>query len=254
MASGVAPARNPRRRVDRVWWVRGLPCEMKSVPVLLGDTLWIHGYGSPQNNKGRQIELPEFAAAIEKMDKDGDKLLNQKELTDRRIRGYFPYLDLNQDGQMDAHEWSMCRASFASVNAAMAIRVGGKGDMTDKSVLWRYYRSIPQLPSPLITDDTYYMLGDQGGLVTTLDPTSGELRERGRVGTGGDAHFASPVAADGKVYLLSESGVLAVLAADRGLEPLHQADFGETCFATPSLSGGSVWVRTMSHLYRLGTR
>src|SRR5690606_14705827 len=193
---------------ERVWWIRGLPSEMKSVPVLLGDTLWIHGFGSPQNNKGRQIELPEFAEAVVQMDKDGDKLISKQELTDERISRYFQFLDLDQSGSLNGDEWRLCRASFAAVNAAMAVRVGGVGDMTDKSVLWQYYRSIPQLPSPLIIDDVYYLLADQGGMVATISAQNGEMLEKARVGAAGDAYFTSPVCGDGKVYLLSEAGLL----------------------------------------------
>jgi outer membrane protein assembly factor BamB len=237
---------------ERVWWIRGLPSEMKSVPVLLGDTLWIHGFGSPQNNKGRQIELPEFVAALEQMDKDGNKLISKNELTDRRISRYFHFLDLNANSTLDADEWRLCRASFASVNAAMAVRVGGEGDMTDKSVLWQYYRSIPQLPSPLIINGIYYLLGDQGGLMSTVRADTGEFVEKARVGEAGDAYFTSPVCGDGKVYLLSEAGLLTVLAAGKELKPIHSVEFGEPCFATPALVDNKIWLRTHGHLYCFG--
>ena len=235
----------------RVWWVRGLPCEMKSVPVLRGDTLWIHGYGSPMNDRGRQVELPAFVDAIKALDADADGELARDEIQERRVKGYFKFLDLDHSGAMNAAEWRLCRAAFASVNAAMAIRVGGRGDMTESAVRWRYYRSIPQLPSPLVLDDVYYLASDQGGVVTTISASTGERIEKARVGEAGDAYFTSPVAGDDKVYLLGESGVLTVLKAG-GLEVLHRADFGEECYATPALVGGSVWVRTQGRLYRLG--
>ena len=238
----------------RVWWIRGLPAEMKSVPVLIGDTLWIHGFATPLNNHGRQLDLPAFEAALKEMDKNGDKLLAADELADRRVKRYFRFSDLDSNGKMDNEEWELIRASFASVNCAMAVRVGGSRDMTDTSVLWHYYRSIPQLPSPLIVGDAYYLLADQGGLMSTISPDKGELLEKGRVGRGGDAHFASPVAGDGKVFVLSEAGILTVLAAGKDLEPLHTADFDDQCYATPALVGGSIWLRTHTQLYRLGKR
>lgn len=236
----------------RIWWIRGLPSEMKSVPVLLGDTLWIHGFGSPQNNKGRQIKIAEFADAVAKMDKDGDGFIGRKELTDRRIARYYQFLDLDKSGALDQDEWRLCRLSFASVNAAMAVRVGGTGDMTDKSVLWRYYRSIPQLPSPLITNGVYYLLSDQGGLMTMISADKGELIEKNRVGEAGDAYFTAPVCGDGKVYLLSENGLLTVLAAGKELKPIHSANFDEPCYATPALVDDKIWLRTYGHLYCLG--
>ena len=86
--------------------------------------------------------------------------------------------------------WS--NSAIEQMNLA-SIGVGGKGDMTDEGVLWRYYRSIPQLPSPLISSGAYYLVADQGGLVTTITADKGELLEKSRVGEAGDAYFASPV-------------------------------------------------------------
>lgn len=237
----------------RVWWIRGLAGEMKSVPVLLGDTLWIHGFASPINNKGRQLDLPEFEAALEQFDSNDNGKIDAAELTDRRARGYAGFVDSNRDKVLDAREWHLLRLSLAAVNCAIAVKVGGEGDMTDENVLWQYYRSIPQLPSPLVTGGTYYLAADQGGLVTALDAESGELQGKERVGHAGDAYFTAPVAGDGKVYLLSEAGILTVLRAGT-LEVLHEADFGETCFATPALVDGSIWLRTDEHLYKLGAK
>lgn len=236
----------------RIWWVRGLPSEMKSVPVLIGDTLWIHGYGSPQNNKGRQIELPPFLDALRHLDQDGDEAISKEEIEDQRVARYFGFLDLDKNGTLDADEWRLCRAAYASINAAMAVRCGGLGDMTDKSMIWQYYRSIPQLPSPLIVNNLYYLVADQGGMVTTLSADKGKLVAKARVGAAGDACFAAPVSGDNMIYLLSEEGRLTILDATKGLQPIHVAEFGEACFATPALAGNRVWLRTSGHLYCLG--
>ncbi len=234
---------------ERRWWVGGLPAEMKSVPVLLGDTLWIHGFASPLNNRGNQIQLPSF----EQADADDDGRVSAQEIPDTRARPYFQFLDLDADGTLDPAEWDMTRAMFSAVNAALAVRVGGEGDVTEQNVLWRSYRDVPQLPSPLILDGVYYMLSDQGGLLTTLAADTGERIEKSRLEQAVDAYFASPVAGDGKVYLLSESGLLTVLAAGRGVEePLHSADFDEPCYATPALEDGRIWLRTQGHLYCFG--
>ncbi len=229
----------------RVWWVGGLPCEMKSVPVLLGDTLWIHGYASPLNDRGNQVEL----GALADSDADGDGRIAPGELSDQRARRYFQFFDLDADGALDASEWDGARAQLASVNAAMAIRVGGAGDVTETNVLWRAYRDVPQLPSPLVAGGAYWLVADQGGLVALLDPATGERLAKTRLEHAIDDYFAAPVAADGKVWLLSESGILTVLRAAREHEVLHVARFEEPCYATPALEEGRIWLRTDERLF-----
>jgi outer membrane protein assembly factor BamB len=240
------------RTGERLWWIRGLPSEMKSVPMLLGDVLWTHGFASPLNNRGQQIALPPFDRALVEMDVGGDGYLQAAEIADAKVQNLFVFFDLDGDGRLGDGEWQKARDALAAVNSAMAIRLGGRGDLTDTNVLWRVYRDIPQLPSPLVYASTYYMLGDQGGLLTTLDPDTGERLEKGRLEAAVDAYYASPVAADGKVYLLSEAGLLTVLAAGQGIETLHTADFDERCYATPALEDGRVWLRTERHLYCFG--
>ncbi|MFT5050747.1 MAG: outer membrane protein assembly factor BamB [Chlamydiales bacterium] len=237
---------------ERLWWVRGLPSEMKSVPVLAGDTLWTHGFASPVNNKGQQVFLPPFDEALAQMDADGDQLIVAGEIPDPQVARLFPFFDLNADGSLDASEWAGTRAALEAVNSAMAIRMGGVGDVTDTHVLWTSYRDISQLPSPLVYRGKYYMLADQGGLLTLLDPDTGERIEKGRLAHAIDAYYTSPVAADGKVYLVGESGILTVLDADGRFEPLCTVDFEEPCYATPALEDGQVWLRTEGHLFCFG--
>ena len=237
---------------ERRWWVNGLPAEMKSIPVLRGDTVWIQGYSLPLNDHGNQIELPTFERATEEMDGDGDGRLSAGEIREPKVADSFRFIDLDGDGGLDAHEWDLTRAFFASANCAMAIQLGGLGDLTDSNVRWRAYRSVPQLPSPLIDGGAYYMLSDQGGLLTILDPDTGARIERGRLDEAVDQYYASPVAGDGKVYLLSESGILTVLKSGGDLQTLHRAEFGEACYATPALEDGRIWLRTRTRLFCFG--
>ena len=237
---------------ERIWWINGLPSEMKSVPVLIGETLWIHGYGGPFNDNGKQIELPPFAEAANEMDKNGDGRIAREEIPNRQVSRWIQFVDPSRDGALDAEEWVGARAFFSAVNVAMALKVGGKGDVTDENVLWRYYRSIPQLPSPLIFGGAYYLLSDQGGLLTKLSAESGELVEKGRLEAAVDNYFASPVGGDGKVYILSESGILTVLAEGEGFEPIHSVDFDSPCYATPALVDNRVWLRTQDRMFCFG--
>ena len=183
------------------------------------------------------------------MDADKDGLVSADEIEEQRIQRIFRFFDLVADGELDAGEWEQARTALSSVNSAMALRVGGEGDMTDKSVLWTYHRSIPQLPSPLVYGETYYMLEDRGGLLTTLNPQTGERIEKTRLEHATDAYYATPVAGDDKVFLLSQSGILSVLAKGPELTPIHTAEFGEQCYATPTLEDGDIYLRTETKLY-----
>ncbi len=124
--------------------------------------------------------------------------------------------------------------------------------MTEKSVTWTYHRTIPQLPSPLIYGDVLYMLHDQGGLLTTFRPDTGEVIERGRLENARDNYFASPVAGDGKIYMVGESGLVSVLGTGGSLESLALNDMDDICYATPAIADGRIYLRTASALYCFG--
>ncbi|MSR63292.1 MAG: hypothetical protein EXS08_12690 [Planctomycetes bacterium] len=237
---------------ERRWWVSGLPAEMKSVPVVLGERVYVHGYNSALNELGNQVELAPFAEAVAKLDTSKDGRIGAAELPDERLRNNFEYYDLVPDGTLDAGEWEGLRASLSALNSAQCIRLGGKGDVSATHVLWRQHRGAPQLPSPLVYGGVYWMLDDQGGLVTELDPESGAIFGKERLAHGVDAYYAAPVGADGKLYLLSQSGMLSVIAARKGLTELHAAQFGESCYATPALEDGRIYLRTASKLYCFG--
>ncbi len=87
----------------------------------------------------------------------------------------------------------------------LAIRLGGSGDMSDTAIRWKYQRSVPQLPSPLLFGGVLYMVNDNG-IVTTLNPDTGALIKQGRLTGAPGPHFASPIAADGHIFFTSEAG------------------------------------------------
>jgi outer membrane protein assembly factor BamB len=153
---------------------------------------------------------------------------------------------------LDRDEWDYYKAAMDSDNGILAIRLGGTGDMTEKSVRWKYHRGIPQLPSPLIYRDVLYMVNDNGGIVTMLNPESGELLTQGRLPGGSDTFYASPVAGDGKVYIPSEKGQVFVLPPGPKLEPIAVNDLGDGIYATPALVDGRIYLRTVNTLYCFG--
>jgi len=117
--------------------------------------------------------------------------------------------------------------------------------------LWRYRKSLPNVPSPLLYQGVLYLVRD-GGIMTSLDPRTGEPFKVERLRGALDRYWSSPVAGDGKIYVLSESGKLTVLRADGDFQILAQNDLDDICFSTPAIADSSLYVRTRSALYSFG--
>ena len=112
---------------------------------------------------------------------------------------------------------------------------------------WRSEPGGPYTTTPLAYRDLVYAVRDEG-VLGVHDLRTGALVYRERTGT---THSASPVASDGKVYLAGEDGQLLVLRAGRAFEVLARIDMGETVFATPAISRGTMYVRTRGHVYAI---
>ena len=229
------------------WSFSGLASEMKSAPVIAGDTLYINGYNTPFNDPGRQIAIPEFADVIATHDVNKDGRISLSEAPDERTKKYFPYIDLNQDGFMDAAEWKSYQQTMAAENALMAV------DLRTHKLKWKFHKSIPQLPSTLLYKDVLYMINDSG-VLTTLNPATGEVYRQARLRGAADNYYASPVAADGKVYFVSKSGIVTVLKAGGEQELLATGELDDECYATPAIAGGRIFIRTRSALYAFGKK
>jgi outer membrane protein assembly factor BamB len=234
-----------------VWWVNGLASEMKSVPVLDGDTIYLNGYNSSFNDPGKHVEIPSFADALAKYDVDHDGALQQSELPEGPMRLFFPFEDTNHDGKLDAAEWKSFQAVMAAENGLLALHAGGIGDMTATALRWKYQQRVPQLPSTLLYRGVIYMIND-GGILTTIDPANGQPFKQGRLRGAVDKYYASPVAADGKVFFVGNSGVVTILKAGPNQEILSVDELDDECFATPAIADGRVYIRTRGMLYCFG--
>jgi len=241
------------RTGERKWWVRGLSFEIKSTPVVHGDTIFINGYGAPENDPGRNINVPPADEVWATADLDKNGLLTKPEFPKYSSAFWFTVADLNGNGSLTKDEWEYYRAALDSENGMLAIRLGGSGDMTEKSVRWKYQRAVPQLPSPIMFEGVLYMVND-GGIVTTLNPDTGEVIKQGRLTGALGAYYASPVAAGGHLYFASQRGAMAVLPPGGDLTPLVVNDLVEDIYATPALVDGKIYVRTTEALYAFGTK
>jgi outer membrane protein assembly factor BamB len=229
---------------------------MKSVASIDGDTAWINGWGFPQNQIGQQVPTISWEEGLTIYDKNKDGRIADGEVTggppalDKMLspRYGFPAFDGNRDGMLDAADWGVMRAMLAAENGLLAIKLGGKGDMTEGAVKWKYTRPVPQVPSTLVYKGVLFMVNDSG-ILLSFDPATGAILKQGRLKGAIDKYFASPVGADGKVFLVSQDGTASVLDAKGEWEILAVNPMGDEVFATPAIADGRIYLRTKSTLY-----
>ena len=149
-----------------------------------------------------------------------------------------------------AHGLLYAAANGPGGNIILAIRPGGRGDVTSSHVAWRYERGAPYVPSPIVVGDHLFTVRN-GGVMTCLHAKTGQLLWQERLPGRGD-YYASPVAAEGRIYAISEDGVVTVVAAKPSFEVLATNDMGERTLASPAISGGMIFIRTDENLYAIG--
>ena len=139
-------------------------------------------------------------------------------------------------------------ATGLSKGQLMAIRPGGSGDVTDSHIAWRYARAVPTRSSVLLVDGLIYMVGDVG-VLTVVDARTGERVHQERVG---GVYTASPVAGDGKIYLVSEDGETLVVGAGRAPRVLARNRLDARQLASPAIAAGRLFIRSDDTLYAIG--
>jgi outer membrane protein assembly factor BamB len=108
-------------------------------------------------------------------------------------------------------------------------------------------RGIPYVASPVLHKGVLWMVKD-GGLVTKLAADTGEVLQQERLGVSGN-YYSSPVAADGKVFFASESGVVTTVADEKDWRIISSHKFGEKIHATPLVVKQRIYIRTEKALY-----
>ena len=126
-----------------------------------------------------------------------------------------------------------------------AIRLGGKGDVTSTHIAWEQKSGVAALSSLLYIEPHLYSIS-RDNILHCLEAASGEIVWRQRLdGT----YSASPVYADGRIYLLSAEGETLVLRPGAKYEEIATNDLGETCYASMAVSQGNFFIRSAQHLY-----
>ncbi|MBI3210970.1 MAG: PQQ-binding-like beta-propeller repeat protein [Candidatus Solibacter usitatus] len=233
---------------EKAWWVRGFSWQPKSLPVIANGTIYVHGWEGGGDAES-PTETPTFQDTLAARDKNKDGFLTVDEFADdARMQKAFYMIDLDSDGKVDQRDWDFHRAKRSARNTILAIRPGGRGDVTKANVLWSMQKFLPNCPSPLVYQGVVYLIKD-GGILTALDQKTGKILKQGRLTGALDTYYASPVAAAGKIYFLSQHGKATVLQAGAEWEVLATNDLEEETFATPAIVDDKIYLRTRSALY-----
>ena len=238
---------------ERLWWVSGFAWQLKCVPLFDGDTIYINGWeigGDP----GQQKETPSFEEVLAEHDVNKDGTLTQDEAPNEELKRDYPWseYDLGGDGKMDERDWYFYAARRAPINNLVAIRPGDmRGDITREGVLWRYDKSLPNTPSPLLYRGTIFLVRD-GGIFSSVDPVKGQAHRVGRLRDAIDKYWASPVAGDGKIYTVSEGCMISTVSPEANWSVLATSRLEGTCFATPAIVDGRIYIRTLQAMYSFG--
>ena len=129
-----------------------------------------------------------------------------------------------------------------------AIRLGGQGDVTKTHIAWEQKRGVAALSSLLYVKPYLYSIS-RDNILHCIDASSGKIVWLERLS---GVHWASPVYADGKVYILSENGVTIVLRPGAKYDEVARNDIGDTCLASMAVSQGNFYIRSAQHLYCIG--
>lgn len=136
------------------------------------------------------------------------------------------------------------------VKPMLVLKAFGSGDVTNSSLLWSFDRG-PDVPTPATDGTLLYVVTDKG-LLYAMDLATGKTHygpERLRAGT----YSASPLLADGKLYVTSEDGVTSVVKAGTGFELLAENALDEFTLSSPAVAAGQLFIRTTGHLYAIGS-
>ena len=250
------------------WSVSGLANQPIHVAVAGAGLLF--GSMAANNSPSDPLEMPAWETLVTSYDRDADGRLKPSEFPKEagfQIRREVPketpgnflsmtfmlgLADANKDEILTQAEWEeLVRRVHAREDKVLAVRPGASGDSTRTHVAWTANRGISEIPSPLFYRNRLYFVRS-GGIVTSYAADTGALvLDRQRLGALGQ-YAASPVAADGRIYVANDTGTVVVFRAGDTLDVLARNDLGESITATPAIAGHALYVRTAGHLWAFG--
>jgi outer membrane protein assembly factor BamB len=134
----------------------------------------------------------------------------------------------------------------------VAVRLGGKGDVSKTHLAWEEKKSLPYVPGMLYSQGHLYTVNDSGRAACYVGQTGKELWKETLPGAKG--LMASPILVDGKIYAITTDGKVFVFAAATSYKLLAQNSIGEAVYASPAVADGRLFIRGKNHLYCIGNK
>jgi hypothetical protein len=131
-----------------------------------------------------------------------------------------------------------------------AMRADGEGDVTATHAVWKSTRQVPVMSSPVLLGEELYWTSDDG-IANCTDVRTGEVHWQERMN---QQHLASPLLAEGRLYFFGKSGKTTVIKAGKQFEKLAENLLEGDVVATPAIVDGTIFLRTDTHLYRIGAK
>jgi outer membrane protein assembly factor BamB len=256
---------------SKAWWVSGLGGEVCSTPICQKNRIILTS-GGVMGGRSSMIVPPDFDTFLKEHDKNNDKLIQWEEIPpdllfsnrqasdgagNMTLRQTLGWVGIVKGAVIDREKWTQALAGFKGFAEmdmtrpnTMAIKLGGHEDVTQSHVLWQDSKGTPEVSSPLLYKDRIYLVKNGGSLVVR-NVDSGKIVLEERLDAPG-AYYASPVAADGRVYCCSDRGVVCVVKAGDQFEMLARNELGERIMASPAIVENKLYVRSDKTLWAFG--
>ena len=230
----------------QLWNCNTLLRTIMTTPVVQDDRIYVslQSYGDTD----RVLRF----ALLQWKDTNQDGRLEKSELN-KAFWKKFDKGDSNKDGFLVDSEIDVAFQAPTNMvgggTTIQAIRGGGSGDVTATNVIFNLDNTAPSnIASPLVVKDQLFLV-KKGGISASFHPVSGDTQWiRKRLNNFGN-YYASPVAGDGKIYVMGENGFLVVIEQGPELKILAKNDMGDSCIATPAIADNCIYVRTLNSLY-----
>lgn len=225
------------------WVVKGTPAGPCTTPVVADGQLVFAGWAP-----GDDFKMPSFDEILKIAGDEKTGHLTKAGSEKTPFKGFFESNDLNKDGKITRDEWDeLLKFMKLGKPLALSVKPGGSGDITKSHIVWTFTKGLPQVPTQLVYRSHVYMVNMQG-MLTALDAKTGKaVYEEERVGVG--AMYASPIAANGHIYLCGMDKSVVVIKAGDSPDKVSSAKLDDRIAATPAIAGDSLYVRTGTSLY-----